>query len=333
MDPQDPTSFNHRTERLSTGRTYHFVDQIPERHAATTPTILCVHGFPDLWYGWRYQIGPWVRKGYRVIAVDMLGYGGSDKPKEPEDYTTKRLSSDLAALLDLVGVRQAVIIGHDWGSYTVGRFALWYPERLLALIMMSVPFTPPAPVYIPIEEVAERVPNLAYQVYFADPSSTREIEENLDVFLTAITAVPKKTASITRKGLMRDLVLGHTKLPSRTQSVLNDAERKYYLAEFAKGMNGPLSYYRTSKIRFDEEKGLPNSPRSGLPVLYIYGTEDRTSTPEQARRAVKWIPGIQDVALEGRGHWIMAEAKEDVTNKIAGWLDGLLLSSGTQPKL
>lgn len=76
---------------------------------------------------------------------------------------------------------------------------------------------------------------------------------------------------------MRDLVLGHTKLPSRTQSVLNDAvdidvnyrqlvcsepisppqERKYYLAEFAKGMNGPLSYYRTSKIRFDEEKGQP----------------------------------------------------------------------------
>jgi hypothetical protein len=50
MDPSDPTSFNHRTERLATGHTYHFVDQVPEDYnPATTPTLLCVHGFPDLW--------------------------------------------------------------------------------------------------------------------------------------------------------------------------------------------------------------------------------------------------------------------------------------------
>jgi len=51
MDPQNPASFNHRTELLSTGRTYHFVDQLPKNYEpTTTPTLLCVHGFPDLWY-------------------------------------------------------------------------------------------------------------------------------------------------------------------------------------------------------------------------------------------------------------------------------------------
>lgn len=59
-------------------------------------------------YGWRFQIGPWVREGYRVVAPDMLGYGGTDKPQDPSDYSTQRLCADLAALLDLLGVQRAV---------------------------------------------------------------------------------------------------------------------------------------------------------------------------------------------------------------------------------
>lgn len=61
-------------------------------------------------YGWRYQIGPWVRKGSRVIVPDMLGYGGTEKPTDASEYSTKKLCSDLAALLDLLGIRRAVSI-------------------------------------------------------------------------------------------------------------------------------------------------------------------------------------------------------------------------------
>jgi hypothetical protein len=59
-------------------------------------------------YGWRYQIGPWVRAGYRVVVPDMLGYGGTDKPLAVEEYSTKKLCADLAALLDIIGVSRAV---------------------------------------------------------------------------------------------------------------------------------------------------------------------------------------------------------------------------------
>lgn len=59
-------------------------------------------------YGWRYQIGPWVRAGYRVVVPDMLGYGGTDKPLAAEEYSTKKLCADLAALLDIIGVSRAV---------------------------------------------------------------------------------------------------------------------------------------------------------------------------------------------------------------------------------
>jgi soluble epoxide hydrolase / lipid-phosphate phosphatase len=61
-------------------------------------------------YGWRYQIGPWVRAGYRVVVPDMLGYGGTDKPLGAEEYSTKKLCADLAALLNVIRVPKAVSV-------------------------------------------------------------------------------------------------------------------------------------------------------------------------------------------------------------------------------
>ena len=61
--------------------------------------------------GWKYQIGPWVRAGYRVVVPDMLGYGQSDKPHDSEEYSLKTISGDLASILDVIRVRQVVSLG------------------------------------------------------------------------------------------------------------------------------------------------------------------------------------------------------------------------------
>ncbi|KDQ64432.1 hypothetical protein JAAARDRAFT_52384 [Jaapia argillacea MUCL 33604] len=326
MDPLRPETFNHRTEVLSTSRRYHFVDQVPERYnPGTTPTLLCIHGFPDLWYGWRYQIGPWVRKGYRVIVPDMLGYGGTDKPSEVGEYSTKKLCEDLAGLLDLVGVERAVVIGHDWGSYVASRFALWYPDRLMALVLLSIPYTPPAPMYFPIEEVAKRLPNMGYQVYFADERSTKEVEDNLSTFLSVLFSQPKTGKDFTGLGQLRKLLLDKEDVSSFVGH-LNEMEHKYYLDQLA-NMLGPLSYYRTSKIRYEEEKAgnLSTNLPLDLPVLFLWGTKDPASMPAHVERSRKFIPRLQDFALEGKGHWLMVEAKDVVTEQVLDWLDRLEL--------
>jgi len=74
-DAMDPWTHNH--VKLKTGHTYHYVDQKPDLARANGDTIICLHGFPDQWFGWRNQIKPWARAGYRVIVPSMLGYGGS----------------------------------------------------------------------------------------------------------------------------------------------------------------------------------------------------------------------------------------------------------------
>ncbi|KAK7060346.1 hypothetical protein VNI00_001111 [Paramarasmius palmivorus] len=352
MNPQDPSSFNHRTESLKTGRKYHFIDQKPQAYnPRRTPTLLCIHGFPDFWFGWRYQIGPWVRRGLRVVAPDMLGYGGTDKPTDPSEYSTKKLCNDLAALLDLLEVKKAVsdmkwiflsltelsqiVVGHDWGSFTASRFALWHPDRLLALVILSLPYTPPSPIYIPVEEVAKRAPDLAYMLYFNDNRSTRQIENNIGTFIRVAYRKPRTSNNFSLSGLAQhgSNPFENVEIPN-SDLVLNEREFEIMRQTLSKGMNGPLNYYRTAKFRHDEElaAGLHPNLRPDLPVLFMWGTLDKTTTKTVIGKAHKFVPRIQDVALEGRGHWLMVEAKDEITEKVISWLESLM-EKPTQCKL
>jgi len=318
MDPLDPNSFSHRTERLSTGRIYHFIDEIPKGYNhGPTPTLLCVHGFPDLWYGWRYLIHPWVKHyGWRVIVPDMLGYGGTDKPADPKEYSTKALCDDLAALLDHVGVGKAVILGHDWGSATAWRFALWHSNRVRALVTMSIPFTPPRKEYISLEEIARRQPRFNYQLYFNDPSSTKEIEAKLPEFLSVLYSHALASDSFSVNSI--------TTQASRPKSgqLLNDKEFDYYLKNFREGgMNGPLNYYRTTKHRYEEEvEKLPGSLPSSIPVLFLWGDKDRTCPPNQVERMNNYVPNLKVVMLAGMGHWVLLQAPETVVNEVGRFI-------------
>ncbi|KAG5722020.1 Epoxide hydrolase 2, partial [Termitomyces sp. T112] len=175
--------------------------------------------------------------------------------QDPSDYSTQRLCADLAALLDLLSVQRAVVIGHDWGAFTAARFALWHPERLLSLILLSVPYTPPSRTYMSIEDVVQRVPNLAYQAYFANPASTAPIENDLHNFLSIVFRTQEDQE---KPAASRGFLLKWFRDTANTQeepSVLNDKEFQIYLDVLSKGgMNGPLNYYRTSKHRHEEEE-------------------------------------------------------------------------------
>ncbi|KAH9988416.1 Alpha/Beta hydrolase protein [Russula vinacea] len=264
----------------------------------------------------------WVRAGYRVVVPDMLGYGGTDKPLAVEEYSTKKLCADLAALLDIIGVSRAIVIGHDWGSYTAGRFALWHPERLLALALFSAPFTPPTKRYNSLEDVVKKVPNYAYQLYFAHFESTKEIEANLERFLrlTYAIEVPQINPMLDRN--MRKVIVGPVVTrPSRSVPPLTNDELQYVASQL-RNMNGPLSYYRTTKIRFEEEQAaqLPSHLPAGLPVLHIWGGKDLSATPGVLSRMREMIAGFEEIELPDKGHWIMAEAKDEVTGAVLRWL-------------
>jgi len=187
---------------------------------------------------------------------------------------------------------------------------------------LSVPFTPPSPIYIPLEEVAKRQSNYAYQLYFASPESTIEIERNLDTFLKIIHGAGGFKPKDFRKALL-EIKSSSLSLPSK----LTENAFRYYHEQFQQGMNGPLSYYRTTKVRYDEEKAasLPVSLRPDLPVLFLYGDRDPTCIQPLVSRAGRFIPCLQNVVLQGRSHWLMLEVPELVTQKVIHWLDEIFL--------
>lgn len=319
------------------GIRYCYVDQQPNQQPKAT--LLGLHGFPDQWYGWENQIAAWSQAGYRVIVPHMLGYGLSDKPSAAASYSTKNLSRDLAFLLDGLQLDSVIVIAHDWGAAVAWRFALWYPNRVRALVTLSVPYFPPSETYIPISEASKRVPTFAYQEYFSDPSSTREIETNLDIFIPALFQTPRPANGgfadgklpVLRAGQMQTLLKNGKESFNIPPTVIPKHELERYILDFQQGgMNGPLSYYRNTRSRFDDEKeaGLPTAFPSSIPVLFFYGTKDGTCPQSFVSRMPMFVPNLTIVPLEGKGHWLLLEATEQINSTVLEFLDKVRSGSG-----
>ncbi|CAK5262480.1 unnamed protein product [Mycena citricolor] len=290
---------------LPSGHTWAYVDANP----TARKTMICFHGFPDLGFGYRHQIGPWARAGYRVIVPDMLGYGGSDAPVDPAQYTTKRLADDLAALLTALSVERAIVIGHDWGSYTAGRFALWHRERVEALILMSVPFTPHPPAPVTLPDVVARAPNLAYQLYLASPVAAPTIEANMSKFLSLIFSSSETMASWTAASDSLPKFLAEKAVPDQLQACIlkGDAFRAYEAGFSARGMTGPTNYYRTTHLRYQEEEAghMASEFPADLDVLSLYGTLDATLAPAALKLQRRFITRLTEIPLPDTGHWVL----------------------------
>ncbi|KAG8843566.1 hypothetical protein FRB96_003891, partial [Tulasnella sp. 330] len=182
MDPLEPSSFNLQTTKIASGRRYQYCDQVPMDYKhGETPVMLLVHGFPELWYNWRYQIGPWVHRGWRVVAPNMLGYGETDKPEDIALYTPLSIAADLAGLLDALDIKKPVIVvSHDWGSADAWAFSERYTERTRMMISISITYQPALTRSFTVPEMVEYAdPNfLGYWLFFNSKDGAAKIDRN-----------------------------------------------------------------------------------------------------------------------------------------------------------
>ncbi|HEY4701309.1 MAG TPA: alpha/beta fold hydrolase, partial [Streptosporangiaceae bacterium] len=82
--------------------------------AGDGPLVLMLHGFPEFWWTWRQQLVTLPAAGFRAVAADLRGYGGSDKP--PRGYDLVTAASDVAGLIRALGEANAIVVGHGWGG-------------------------------------------------------------------------------------------------------------------------------------------------------------------------------------------------------------------------
>jgi pimeloyl-ACP methyl ester carboxylesterase len=131
------TELTHRFATAN-GIRMHFVE------VGTGPLVIMCHGHPECWYSWRHQLPALAAAGYRAVALDLRGYGRTDNPKEVEAYSVLQVSGDLVGLVDALGEKKAVVVGHDLGAGLAQCAGLFRPDLFTAIALLSVPFVPRA---------------------------------------------------------------------------------------------------------------------------------------------------------------------------------------------
>jgi pimeloyl-ACP methyl ester carboxylesterase len=293
------------------------------------PLIVMVHGFPESWYSWRHQMAPLAAAGFTACAIDVRGYGGSDKPRAIEAYDIETLAGDVAGVIDALSPNApAVLIGHDWGAPIVWTTALAHPHKVRAVAGLSVPHSGVGK--RPFLEVADLIFTqrglFFYQIYFqeegvAEAECEADVRQTLRKMLFAWSGegVWPKGKKVGAK-LLDDLID-----PDPPPAWLTPADIDYFTAEFeASGFRGPLNRYRNNArdhaylMQFAERK-------IEQPTLFIGGDRDPVLTS---------FPGIDLVAimrdkvtdlraahiLPSIGHWTQQEAPDLVTGHMIDWL-------------
>src|SRR5262245_25940518 len=108
--------------------------------AGSGPLVIFCHGFPGLWYSWRHQLPALAAAGYRAVAIDQRGYGRSDRPVDPAFHDANHVMSDVLRVMDALGERRAVLVGHDFGAQQVCNLAVRHRDRVEAVVIMSCPY-------------------------------------------------------------------------------------------------------------------------------------------------------------------------------------------------
>ncbi|RKP11797.1 Alpha/Beta hydrolase protein, partial [Piptocephalis cylindrospora] len=259
--------------------------------------ILLCHGFPDLWYGWRYIIPLLVKAGYKVIVPDLPGYGQTEQPKELENLTFAHICEDLNALLDRLDIPTVTLLGHDWGGMVVWRMVNRYPKRIKAVISLCTPYTPANSQFVPLDKVIQAIPSFKYQQkLFATEEAVESFNENLEGFFQKIyqsgeaPIVPYDEAHPTSSTTAPSTLILNDQV-SDPSTVSPRPELDYYMEQFRPhGLYWPLGWYRTRKLNFDADKALER--KIDRPCLMICAEKDQALPPSLTNGMDQWIADL-----------------------------------------
>ncbi|KAH8082845.1 epoxide hydrolase [Cristinia sonorae] len=324
----------------SRGYRYRYYTTAPKETNRTNLTLLLVHGFPNTSRDWRLIVPFFEEKGYGVIVPDMLGYGGSDKPTDYNEYQYSLLSRDITDMLDAEGVQRAVAVGHDWGSAIVAHLCSFCPERFVAYAWLNVPFNPPSTNFTIDRLLAVSKQVVGYEAYgywlfFAQDNAPQLIEENIESFICSVFPKDPKvvvTASAIPGAAEKSLRTGF-----RTElcDFMAGEEKRIWTDTFLKGgFAAPLCYYKimVANGRKEDEASIPESrkfPPISSPLFFGAALRDAVCSAAMGKAAMtrdelkNHNVTIKD--FDG-DHWLLLhpETGKEVNRELDTWIQNVV---------
>ena len=296
------------------------------------PVVLC-HGFPELAYSWRHQLRALGEAGYRALAPDLRGYGGSSRPRgDVSAYGSDQLTGDLAGLLDHFGYRQAAFTGHDWGSMVVWEMGRLHPDRVSSIYNLSVPLTQSLAPPLEIFELLF-AGKFFYILYFQQVGPPEaELEADPRTFLRNMLyaasgdALQNSSAFVDRPREGTGLLDTLPSAPDTLPSWITEEDVDVYAEAFARsGFFGPLSFYRNMDANWERSKDIPVSVLA-MPTGFLTGSLDPVNQmlPGAAQEMEEALPDFRGMTtVEGAGHWVQQERPTETNAALLGFLSSL----------
>ncbi|WP_031337962.1 alpha/beta fold hydrolase [Rhodopseudomonas sp. B29] len=295
------------------------------REQGEGPLVLLCHGWPELSYSWRHQIGALADAGFHVVAPDMRGFGGSSAPPKIESYSIFDLVGDMVALVAEFKQDSAIIIGHDWGAPVAWHAALFRPDLFKAVAGLSVP-PPWRGNGRPLDNLkAAGVTNFYWQ-YFQQPG-VAEAEFERDVAITMRTILAGGFSDPARSLFIREGggFLGNPRSDRPLPPWIGETELAYFVEAYRKaGFRGGLNWYRNIDRNWDL-----TAPWQGAqikqPALFIAGSKDPVISDAMGAKHVasmeKVLPNLKrKLIIDGAGHWIQQERPDEVNAALIEFL-------------
>jgi pimeloyl-ACP methyl ester carboxylesterase len=289
------------------------------------PLVVLCHGWPELSHSWRHQIPAIAAAGFRVAAPDMRGFGKTSAPVDVDAYSIFDHVGDMVALVEALGEKQAVIVGHDWGAPVAWHAALFRPDIFTAVAGLSVP-PPFRGRGRPLDTLRDSGITNFYWQYFQTPG-VAEAEFERDVTLSMRTLLGRGFSDPSASMFVEDGkgFLGHPRADLPLPDWLSEADLAYFSAAYRQsGFRGGLNWYRN--IDRNWELTAPwQGAQIHQPSLFIAGSKDSVITGLIGAKRVadmeRVLPGLrQKLIIEGAGHWIQQECAGEVNAALIAFL-------------
>ena len=289
------------------------------------PAVVFSHGFPELAYSWRHQLPVVAAAGFRAIAPDQRGYGGSSHPERISAYALRELCGDLDGLLAALEIEKAIFVGHDWGGMVAWGMAVLHPERTLGVVGICTPYMSTGGTDA-LRALVDGEDERHYVLWFQKPGVAEAMMDGKVRFL-----FERMLRGGVAPELAAPLMIRNGKFDMNPFRRLDEwepmgepfasaEEVDYYVRAFEKTGFGPgINWYRNIDANAQDVPEL-GKRKLDIPCLMLTAEWDMALRPELAADMGRLCPDLETHMIERAGHWVQQEAAGAVNARLVDWL-------------